>query len=99
MEGEVQDRSEIRRLLSDYDHRPDSRYGQNFLADPEIVDRIVLLADVEGRNVVEVGAGTGTLTFGLCGAASSVVSYEIDETLASIVAEGGARFANLEIRN
>jgi 16S rRNA (adenine1518-N6/adenine1519-N6)-dimethyltransferase len=99
MGGEIQNRSEIRRLLSDHDHRPDSRYGQNFLADPEIVNRIVTLAQVEDRNVVEIGAGTGTLTYGLCAVAAKVVSYEIDETLASIVAEGGSRFANLELKN
>jgi 16S rRNA (adenine1518-N6/adenine1519-N6)-dimethyltransferase len=99
MDGDSQDRAQIRRLLADRDHRPDSRYGQNFLADPHIVDRIVRLADVADRRVVEVGAGTGALTFALCAVAETVVSYEIDQTLAEIVAAEGARFDNLQLLN
>ena len=99
MDGDGQDRSEIRRLLADRDHRPDSRYGQNFLADPDIVDRIVLLADVKNGKVVEVGAGTGALTFALCAVAATVVTFEIDQALAEIVADEGARFNNLQLLN
>lgn len=97
MSGDQQDRSEIRRLLADREHRPNARYGQNFLADPHIVERIVRLADVGDRRVVEVGAGTGALTLALCAVAATVVAYEIDERLAEIVANEGKRFDNLRL--
>lgn len=58
------------------------RLGQNFLADPNLVDRIVRTAAI-GHNdrVVEIGAGTGTLTRGLAATGASVVAYEIDAKL------------------
>jgi protein-L-isoaspartate O-methyltransferase len=59
----LQARSDIRELLAAHDHRPQKSFGQNFLADPNIVDRIVRTAGVdESTNVIEIGAGTGALT-------------------------------------
>ncbi len=99
MPTDPQARTEIRHLLESAGHEPDSRYGQNFLADPNIVDRMTALADVKGRDVVEIGAGTGALTFALCNEAARVVSYEIDPVLASIVTDAEPTPANLEVRN
>lgn len=93
-----QARREIESLLVDHGHRPNKQYGQNFLTDPNIVRRIVELADVDGGNVVEVGAGTGTLTLALASAARRVVSYEIDTGLVPILAEALAGVANVDIR-
>ncbi|NIS31349.1 MAG: ribosomal RNA small subunit methyltransferase A [Actinobacteria bacterium] len=68
--------------------RPRKHLGQHFLADPNIVARIVDLAGVGvGSNVVEVGAGTGTLTRALAATGATVVSFEIDESLAPVLDE------------
>lgn len=83
-----QGRGEIRRLLTEHDLRPRKHLGQHFLADPNIVDRIVEIAGVDAEsNVVEIGTGTGTLTRALAATGASVVTYEVDEALRPLLAE------------
>ena len=87
MADRAQHRGEIRALLSRHGHRPNQIFGQNFLAEPAIIDRIVDLADVAERKVVEVGAGTGSLTARLAATADEVVSYELDRHLIPLLEE------------
>jgi 16S rRNA (adenine1518-N6/adenine1519-N6)-dimethyltransferase len=94
-----QARREIRRLLSAHDHRPTYAFGQNFLADPNIVRRIVAEAELdESSQVVEIGAGTGTITSVLAEQARIVVAYEIDLSLEPILAETLGTRKNIELR-
>jgi len=98
-EAAPQGRREIRSLLVGAGHRPNKNLGQNFLVDPNIVNKLVSLAKVDGDvNVVEIGAGTGTLTGALAGVASSVVAYEIDPHLEPILAETVGGLPNVDIR-
>jgi 16S rRNA (adenine1518-N6/adenine1519-N6)-dimethyltransferase len=61
------------------DLRPSRALGQNFVADGNTVRRIVRLAGIaEGRRVVEIGAGLGSLTLALAEAGASVTAVEID---------------------
>jgi len=95
----LQARSEIRRLLTDHDVRPNKSYGQNFLADPNIVERIVKVAGVdESSSVVEIGPGTGALTVELARRAGRVVAYEIDRTLEGVLDEAVGSLDNVEVR-
>ncbi|MFV1970303.1 MAG: 16S rRNA (adenine(1518)-N(6)/adenine(1519)-N(6))-dimethyltransferase RsmA [Acidimicrobiia bacterium] len=95
----TQARSEIRRLLAAHDHRPTYSFGQNFLADPNIVRRIVAESGLDASSqVVEIGAGTGTITSVLADHARTVVAYEIDESLSPILAETLAEHENIELR-
>jgi len=58
------------------------RYGQHFISDRNILQRIVLLSGVGSRDiVVEIGPGRGTLTRELAQAAGRVVAIEIDGAL------------------
>lgn len=83
-----QGRGEIRRLLERHGRHPRKHLGQHFLADPNVVARIVALADVgPGDQVVEIGAGTGALTTALAASGATVVAYEIDEGLRPLLAE------------
>jgi len=83
-----QGRAEVKALLSRHGLRPQRRLGQHFLVEPTIVDKIVAVADLEPDSaVVEVGAGTGTLTRALAAAAGTVVSYEIDTALRGVLEE------------
>ncbi len=83
-----QGKSEIRALLQRHRHRPNKTLGQHFLADPNVVDRIVRVAAVgPGDRVVEVGAGTGTLTAALAATGAHVVAFEIDRHLEALLAE------------
>lgn len=82
----AQTRSEIADLLAGHGLTPVHRLGQHFLADANITRKIVGVAQItEGGRVVEVGAGTGTLTRALAAAGASVVAYEVDERLLPIL--------------
>jgi len=74
------------------------RLGQNFLIDPNIVRKIVALADVTASDsVLEIGPGRGILTEALCDAAGRVTAVEIDPRLHAYVAERQAQFPNLTL--
>ena len=93
-----QGRAEIRQLLASHGHRPNKVYGQNFLTDPNLVRRIVDVANVTGRDVVEIGAGTGTLTLALADVARRVVAYEVDFGLVPVLTETLGSVSNVDVR-
>lgn len=77
--------TEIRALASTLDLTPTKRWGQNFVVDANTVRRIVKIADVAGRDVVEVGPGLGSLTLGLTEVGARVAAVEIDPRLAQLL--------------
>lgn len=90
---------DIRAMLAAHGLRPKKRLGQHFLADPNIVDRIVALAEVEeDDSVIEIGAGTGALTVALSEQAGRVVAYEVDEDLRSMLQDVVSDRPNVELR-
>ena len=94
-----QGRARIRALLDDAGLRPRRSLGQHFLADPNVTRRIVRLAGVGAEDrVVEIGAGTGTLTAALAATGARVVAYEVDGRLVEILREGLGDHPNVEIR-
>jgi 16S rRNA (adenine1518-N6/adenine1519-N6)-dimethyltransferase len=65
-------------------HRAKKRFGQNFLRDRQVVDRILASADLQASDrVFEIGPGLGVLTERLLAAAGEVVIVEIDRDLAA----------------
>jgi 16S rRNA (adenine1518-N6/adenine1519-N6)-dimethyltransferase len=98
MIGGGQGKGELRALLQRHGHRPNKALGQHFLADPNVVDRIVRAAEVgPGDRVVEVGAGTGTLTAALAATGAAVVAFEIDRHLETLLMEAVGSLA-VELR-
>ena len=94
-----QGRAEIVGLLRRHGVNPTKRLGQNFLVDPNIIRKIVDLARVgPGQQILEVGAGTGTLTRALATTGATVVAYEIDERLRPVLDEVLAGDGNVEVR-
>jgi 16S rRNA (adenine1518-N6/adenine1519-N6)-dimethyltransferase len=94
-----QGRREILDLLERHDRRPRKSLGQHFLADPNIVDRIVRLAECDRTSrVVEIGAGTGTLTRALGAVSGRVVAYEVDTSLEPLLDETLTGLDNVEVR-
>ena len=85
------DPAEIRRTLKDAGLRARHSLSQNFLADPEVLERILgEAAPAPGRAILEVGPGLGFLTGGLLEAGAAVTAVELDRGLAAFLRD---RFA------
>ena len=70
------------------DHRPRKRFGQNFLHDPGIIQRIVdSVAPRPDEALVEIGPGEGALTGPLLAAAGRLTAVELDRDLAAHLRE------------
>ena len=75
--------AEIRELAEKLEIRPTKKLGQNFVIDPNTIDRIVAAAHLSsGESVVEIGPGLGSLTLGILAQGHPLVAVEIDEKLA-----------------
>jgi|SRR5690554_168258 len=59
-------------------HRAKKYFGQNFLTDKNLLNKIVEEANVKNKDVIEIGPGMGALTQFLVKTAKSVTAYEID---------------------
>jgi 16S rRNA (adenine1518-N6/adenine1519-N6)-dimethyltransferase len=62
------------------------KLGQNFLRDPEAIERIAnALGDLKDATVVEIGPGSGAITHALAARAQQVVAVELDKELAAFL--------------
>ncbi|MCX6781658.1 MAG: 16S rRNA (adenine(1518)-N(6)/adenine(1519)-N(6))-dimethyltransferase RsmA [Candidatus Magasanikbacteria bacterium] len=69
-------------LCKNYGLQPSKKYGQNFLVNQEIIEKIIEAGDLKKTDtVVEVGPGFGVLTFALAERAKQVVAFEIEKKL------------------
>ncbi len=85
-------------VLQKHDFHFQKRYGQNFLIDSHVLDRIVEASGVtENDCVVEIGPGIGTLTQYLAEKAGRVVAVEIDDALIPILKETLAPYPNVTV--
>ena len=76
------------------------RYGQNFLIDRRVLERIIEGAGISKEDVVlEIGPGIGTLTQALCEAAGHVIAVEIDRDMIPLLEENLSGYENYEIIN
>ena len=88
----------IEGILKKYDLHFNKRFGQNFLIDENIVEKIVLSGDVTKDDVVlEVGPGIGTMTQILARDAHAVVSVEIDKKLIPVLKDTLGEYDNVQI--
>jgi 16S rRNA (adenine1518-N6/adenine1519-N6)-dimethyltransferase len=77
---------------------PNKRLGQNFLIDPNIVRKIVALAELgPSDHVLEIGPGRGILTESLCHAAGRVTAVEVDPRLHAYLETRQAELPNVEL--
>lgn len=76
--------------------RPDTRHGQNFLVDLNLLELLARTAQVGARDVVlEVGTGTGSLTGLVAPHAAAVVTVEIDSALHQLAQESLVQYDNI----
>lgn len=89
---------QIRQLLAEAGASPRRRLGQHFLIDANLMGKLLELADLGGREtVLEVGAGTGSLTEELVERAGRVVAVELDAGLADVLRRRLGERTNLTV--
>jgi 16S rRNA (adenine1518-N6/adenine1519-N6)-dimethyltransferase len=87
-----------KRLLDEHEISPRKSLGQNFLSDPNTLDKIVSVAELSPDDrVLEVGAGTGVLTERLAAAAGEVITVEVDERLKPVLDQVLAPYPNTQV--
>ncbi|HZU65775.1 MAG TPA: 16S rRNA (adenine(1518)-N(6)/adenine(1519)-N(6))-dimethyltransferase RsmA [Ktedonobacteraceae bacterium] len=97
-ETDLTDVRELRNLLYAHDMRPNKSFGQNFLVDRAVLQRIVEAAKIAPDDtVLEVGAGTGVLTRELAKRARRVVAVELERNMLELLAETTRNFPNVEL--
>ncbi len=89
---------ELRNLLYAHHMRPNKAFGQNFLVDRAILQRIIEAAEIEPTDqVLEVGAGTGVLTRELAKHARRVVAVELERDMLALLTKTTGEFRNVEL--
>lgn len=79
-------------------HRPRKRFGQHFLHDGNVIDRIVAaIAPTRDDVIIEIGPGEGVLTAPLLESGAHVIAVELDRDLASTLPERLGFPGNLEV--
>lgn len=77
---------EVYKTLKDKRLHAKKQYGQNFLIDKNVLNKIITLSNVtKDDTVIEIGPGMGCLTEFLCLNAKKVICYEIDKDMVDIL--------------
>lgn len=85
-------------ILQKYQFRFQKKYGQNFLIDTSVLERIIRAAQIGAEDcVLEIGPGIGTMTQYLAENAGKVIAVEIDKALIPILEETLAPYKNVTV--
>ena len=87
-------------VIQKYEFAFQKKFGQNFLIDTHVLDKIISAAEITKDDlVVEIGPGIGTMTQYLACAAREVVAIEIDKMLIPILQDTLSAYDNVKIIN
>ena len=87
-------------ILQKYQFTFQKKFGQNFLIDTHVLDKIIRAADIGKEDMVlEIGPGIGTMTQYLAEAAGKVIAVEIDKNLIPILSDTLSGYENVQIIN
>lgn len=87
-------------VLQKYDFVFQKKFGQNFLIDTHVLDKIISVAEITKEDfVLEIGPGIGTMTQYLACAAREVVAVEIDKALIPILEDTLQDYSNVTVLN
>ncbi|WP_424555131.1 16S rRNA (adenine(1518)-N(6)/adenine(1519)-N(6))-dimethyltransferase RsmA [Streptococcus agalactiae] len=96
----IADKTVTRAILERHGFTFKKSFGQNFLTDTNILQKIVDTAEIDkGVNVIEIGPGIGALTEFLADNAAEVMAFEIDDRLIPILADTLRDFDNVQVVN
>ena len=87
-------------VLQKYNFNFQKKFGQNFLIDTHVLDKIIRESGVTKEDcVIEIGPGIGTMTQYLCENAREVVAIEIDKNLIPILQDTLSAYDNITVIN
>lgn len=87
-------------ILQKYDFRFQKKFGQNFLIDTHVLEKIISSAGITKDDfVLEIGPGIGTMTQYLCESAREVMAVEIDRNLIPILSDTLSAYDNVTVVN
>ncbi|MBS5129064.1 MAG: 16S rRNA (adenine(1518)-N(6)/adenine(1519)-N(6))-dimethyltransferase RsmA [Lachnospiraceae bacterium] len=87
-------------VLQKYNFSFQKKFGQNFLIDTHVLDKIIRAAEITKDDyVLEIGPGIGTMTQYLANAARKVTAVEIDKSLITILADTLQEYDNVSVIN
>ena len=87
-------------ILQKYQFTFQKKFGQNFLIDTHVLDKIIRAADIGKEDMVlEIGPVIGTMTQYLAEAAGKVIAVEIDKNLIPILSDTLSGYENVQIIN
>lgn len=87
-------------VLQKYNFNFQKKFGQNFLIDPRVLEKIISAAEIAREDfVLEIGPGIGTMTQYLCENAREVTAVEIDRNLIPILEDTLQDYENVEVIN
>ena len=87
-------------VLQKYNFNFQKKFGQNFLIDTHVLDKIIYESRITKDDfVLEIGPGIGTMTQYLCENAREVAAVEIDKNLIPILADTLSAYDNVEVIN
>ncbi len=87
-------------ILQKYHFNFQKKFGQNFLIDTSVLDRIIAAAEITKDDcVLEIGPGIGTMTQYLAESAGEVVAVEIDKNLIPILEDTLSAYDNVTVIN
>ena len=87
-------------VLQKYNFNFQKKFGQNFLIDPRVLEKIIEAADISRDDfVLEIGPGIGTMTQYLCESAREVAAVVIDRNLIPILNDTLREYQNVEVWN
>ena len=87
-------------IIKKYGFQVKKSYGQNFLVDQHVINKIIAGANIKATDlVIEIGPGIGGLTEHLAAQAKHLVAIEIDKALIPILEDNFSSHTNIEILN
>lgn len=87
-------------ILQKYGFTFQKKFGQNFLIDTHVLDKIIRAAEITKEDLVlEIGPGIGTMTQYLAEAAGRVIAVEIDKNLIPILSDTLSEYDNVTVIN
>lgn len=86
-------------LLEKNDFKFKKKFGQNFIVDQNVIDKIIEKSSIDKNTlVIEIGPGAGSLTYKLAEVSKNVLCYEVDVTLKDILSNNLCAYNNVFVK-